>query len=167
MNYHHGKGTRSIFYERQRRAVHLDYGRRRPEFPFFLGYADEHGRQKARSFNFSYRCSRVGWPGAPRWNRPAPRRYAADIIVKFVWAWTRRTTYLAVQARQPRLPGHGRTHCAPEPNPLFVMEEHTRWKKSASTPSTCWGFEEAAMNILKSLALCAVVVSGAARPEKT
>ena len=85
VDYHHGNGTQSIFYARSDVLFTSIHGHPEAEFPFFLGYADEHGEGAGVGFNFNYPlpAGSAGRPGAPHWNRPAPRSsaYAADIIV--------------------------------------------------------------------------------------
>ncbi|KAG0738787.1 hypothetical protein G6F24_017523 [Rhizopus arrhizus] len=43
VDYHHGNGTQSIFYERGDVLTVSVHGDPTTEYPFFLGYADEHG----------------------------------------------------------------------------------------------------------------------------
>jgi acetoin utilization deacetylase AcuC-like enzyme len=54
VDYHHGNGTQSIFYERNdvlTISLHADPSL---EYPFFLGYADEPGEGAGHGFNFNY-----------------------------------------------------------------------------------------------------------------
>lgn len=54
LDYHHGNGTQSIFYERGDvlfLSIHADP---RQEFPYFLGYSDEIGRGAGEGFNVNY-----------------------------------------------------------------------------------------------------------------
>ncbi len=54
VDYHHGNGTQSIFYERNdvlTLSLHADPG---VEYPFFLGYADEPGEGRGHGFNINY-----------------------------------------------------------------------------------------------------------------
>jgi acetoin utilization deacetylase AcuC-like enzyme len=54
VDYHHGNGTQSIFYERSdvmTISLHADPA---VEYPFFLGYADERGAGKGQGFNTNY-----------------------------------------------------------------------------------------------------------------
>ncbi|MEJ8574875.1 histone deacetylase family protein [Microbaculum marinum] len=54
IDYHHGNGTQSIFYERadvQFLSLHADP---RQEYPYFLGYSDEIGHGKGEGFNVNY-----------------------------------------------------------------------------------------------------------------
>ncbi|MBV6633962.1 MAG: histone deacetylase family protein [Alphaproteobacteria bacterium] len=54
VDYHHGNGTQSIFYNRpdvQFLSIHADP---RHEFPFFLGHVDERGQAAGRGHNFNY-----------------------------------------------------------------------------------------------------------------
>jgi len=54
IDYHHGNGTQSIFYERadvQFVSLHADP---KQEYPFFLGYSDEIGQGAGEGFNVNY-----------------------------------------------------------------------------------------------------------------
>jgi acetoin utilization deacetylase AcuC-like enzyme len=54
VDYHHGNGTQSIFYERNdvlTISLHADPGL---EYPYFLGYADEPGSGAGHGFNVNY-----------------------------------------------------------------------------------------------------------------
>ena len=54
VDYHHGNGTQSIFYDRNdvlTISLHADPGL---EYPFFLGYADEPGEGPGHGFNVNY-----------------------------------------------------------------------------------------------------------------
>jgi acetoin utilization deacetylase AcuC-like enzyme len=54
VDYHHGNGTQSIFYERNdvlTISLHADPSL---EYPFFLGYADEDGSGAGHGFNINY-----------------------------------------------------------------------------------------------------------------
>jgi acetoin utilization deacetylase AcuC-like enzyme len=54
VDYHHGNGTQSIFYERNdvlTVSLHADPS---VEYPFFLGYADEPGSGAGHGFNINY-----------------------------------------------------------------------------------------------------------------
>ena len=54
VDYHHGNGTQSIFYERDDvlfASLHADPS---IDYPYLLGYADETGRDAGEGFNFNY-----------------------------------------------------------------------------------------------------------------
>jgi acetoin utilization deacetylase AcuC-like enzyme len=54
VDYHHGNGTQSIFYERNDAltiSLHADPS---VEYPFFLGFKDEPGEGKGHGFNVNY-----------------------------------------------------------------------------------------------------------------
>lgn len=54
VDYHHGNGTQSIFYERDDvlfLSIHADP---REEYPYFLGHADETGAGAGEGFNANY-----------------------------------------------------------------------------------------------------------------
>ena len=54
VDYHHGNGTQSIFYERGDVLFTSVHGHPEAEFPFFLGYEDERGEGAGEGFNFNY-----------------------------------------------------------------------------------------------------------------
>ena len=54
VDYHHGNGTQSIFYERNDVLFTSIHGHPEAEFPFFLGYEDELGEGPGAGFNFNY-----------------------------------------------------------------------------------------------------------------
>ena len=54
VDYHHGNGTQSIFYERNDVLFTSIHGHPEAEFPFFLGYEDELGEGPGEGFNFNY-----------------------------------------------------------------------------------------------------------------
>jgi acetoin utilization deacetylase AcuC-like enzyme len=51
VDFHHGNGTQSIFYERSDVLFVSLHGDPRTEFPFYLGHADEHGAGAGEGFN--------------------------------------------------------------------------------------------------------------------
>jgi acetoin utilization deacetylase AcuC-like enzyme len=53
VDYHHGNGTQSIFYERAEVLVVSLHGDPRTEYPFYLGHADEHGAAAGLGFNLN------------------------------------------------------------------------------------------------------------------
>ena len=63
VDYHHGNGTQSIFYERPDVLFVSIHGDPRTEYPFFLGHADETGEGAGEGFNL---------------NLPLPARSTAD-----------------------------------------------------------------------------------------
>jgi len=54
LDYHHGNGTQSIFYDRGDVLFVSIHGDPRDEFPYFLGYADETGEGEGEGMNFNY-----------------------------------------------------------------------------------------------------------------
>ena len=58
VDYHHGNGTQSIFYERSDVFFASIHGDPRTEYPFFLGYADEAGRGAGTGFNLNLPLAR-------------------------------------------------------------------------------------------------------------
>jgi len=53
IDYHHGNGTQSIFYERADVFTVSIHGDPITEYPFFLGYADERGQAAGAGFNLN------------------------------------------------------------------------------------------------------------------
>lgn len=64
VDYHHGNGTQSIFYDRNdvlTLSLHADPS---DEYPYFLGYADERGEGRGHGFNANYPLAAgTKWPG--------------------------------------------------------------------------------------------------------
>jgi acetoin utilization deacetylase AcuC-like enzyme len=53
VDYHHGNGTQSIFYERDDVFTVSIHGDPTTEYPFYLGYADEAGRGRGEGWNLN------------------------------------------------------------------------------------------------------------------
>ena len=53
VDYHHGNGSQTIFYDRADVLYVSLHGDPRQEFPYFLGYADETGSEAGEGFNFN------------------------------------------------------------------------------------------------------------------
>ena len=53
VDYHHGNGTQTIFYERNDVFTASIQGDPRTEYPFFLGHADERGAEAGEGFNLN------------------------------------------------------------------------------------------------------------------
>ena len=53
IDYHHGNGTQSIFYQRADILTASIHGDPRTEYPFFLGHADERGTRAGAGFNLN------------------------------------------------------------------------------------------------------------------
>ena len=54
VDYHHGNGTQTIFYERADVLFLSIHGDPRTEYPFYLGHADERGAGPGVGFNVNY-----------------------------------------------------------------------------------------------------------------
>lgn len=54
IDYHHGNGTQSIFYERDDVLFTSVHGDPDQEYPYFLGRADEEGRGDGKGFNVNF-----------------------------------------------------------------------------------------------------------------
>ncbi|MBL0917942.1 MAG: histone deacetylase family protein [Hydrogenophaga sp.] len=70
VDYHHGNGTQTVFYERADVLTLSIHGDPRTEYPFFLGHADETGAGAGEGFNRN-------WP-LPRGTGTAAWRAALD-----------------------------------------------------------------------------------------
>ena len=53
VDFHHGNGTQSIFYERDEVLFASIHGDPLTEFPFYLGYADETGAGAGQGYNLN------------------------------------------------------------------------------------------------------------------
>lgn len=53
VDYHHGNGTQTLFYERSDVFTASIHGDPRTEYPFFLGHADERGAGAGEGFNLN------------------------------------------------------------------------------------------------------------------
>ena len=58
VDYHHGNGTQTIFYERSDVFTASIHGDPRTEYPFFLGHADERGYGAGEGFNLNLPLTR-------------------------------------------------------------------------------------------------------------
>ena len=63
VDYHHGNGSQSIFYDRADVLYVSLHGDPRQEFPYFLGYADEIGTQTGEGYNCNFPL-----PWGTRWD---------------------------------------------------------------------------------------------------
>src|SRR5690606_12462922 len=54
VDYHHGNGTQTIFYDRADVMFLSIHGDPRTEYPFFLGHADETGQGAGLGYNVNY-----------------------------------------------------------------------------------------------------------------
>jgi acetoin utilization deacetylase AcuC-like enzyme len=85
VDYHHGNGTQSIFYSRNDVLFTSIHGHPEAEFPFFLGYADEHGEGPGEGFNFNYPLAAGSdwdhWSAALEQACTQIEAYAPDVLV--------------------------------------------------------------------------------------
>jgi acetoin utilization deacetylase AcuC-like enzyme len=85
VDYHHGNGTQSIFYERGDVFTTSIHGDPSTEYPFYLGYADERGGGQGEGFNLNLPLP--AGSGFDRWQQALQhalaevRRHAADAMV--------------------------------------------------------------------------------------
>jgi acetoin utilization deacetylase AcuC-like enzyme len=85
VDYHHGNGTQSIFYNRSDVLTISLHADPKVEYPFFLGYADEPGEGDGAGFNVNYPL-----PFGTAWDTYSPalsdaldqvRRFSPDVLV--------------------------------------------------------------------------------------
>jgi acetoin utilization deacetylase AcuC-like enzyme len=85
VDYHHGNGTQSIFYERSDVLTVSIHGDPRTEYPFYLGHADERGAGAGHGCNLNLPLPRgtgfTVWRDALRHALDAVRAFAADALV--------------------------------------------------------------------------------------
>lgn len=85
IDYHHGNGTQSIFYERADVLTISIHGDPRTEYPFYLGHADERGALAGEGFNLNLPLPRgtgfARWHEALRQAIAAVRAFGAQALV--------------------------------------------------------------------------------------
>ncbi|SCK24731.1 histone deacetylase family protein [Vogesella sp. LIG4] len=85
VDYHHGNGTQSIFYDRADVMFTSLHGDPKHSYPYFLGHQDETGRGAGLGFNHNYPLPHgTGWDGygaALRHACQAIADYAPDAVV--------------------------------------------------------------------------------------
>lgn len=85
VDFHHGNGTQSIFYDRADVLTVSLHGDPRTEYPFFLGHADERGRGAGEGFNLNLPLpagtDAQRWFDALREGLQAVARFGADALV--------------------------------------------------------------------------------------
>jgi acetoin utilization deacetylase AcuC-like enzyme len=85
VDYHHGNGTQSIFYERDDVLTVSIHGDPRTEYPFFLGHADERGAGAGVGFNLNLPLPRgtdfTRWRAALHAGLAAVESFGADAMV--------------------------------------------------------------------------------------
>ncbi|MCU0764205.1 MAG: histone deacetylase family protein [Hydrogenophaga sp.] len=85
VDYHHGNGTQTIFYERADVLTVSVHGDPATEYPFFLGHADERGSGEGHGYNLNLplpRGSGLGaWSAALAQAMEAVKRFDADALV--------------------------------------------------------------------------------------
>jgi acetoin utilization deacetylase AcuC-like enzyme len=85
VDYHHGNGTQSIFYQRNDVLTVSIHGDPRTEYPFFLGHADERGDGVGAGFNLNLPLPRgtgfAPWREALAQGLAAVRSFGAQALV--------------------------------------------------------------------------------------
>jgi acetoin utilization deacetylase AcuC-like enzyme len=85
VDYHHGNGTQTIFYERADVLTVSIHGDPATEYPFFLGHADERGSGAGTGFNLNLPLQRgtgfAAWRAALAQALAAVQEFDADALV--------------------------------------------------------------------------------------
>ncbi len=85
VDFHHGNGTQSIFYNRDDVLFLSLHGAPSMAFPYFLGYSDETGIAKGEGFNRNYPLPKgsgyTAWEGALKQALKQITRYAPDALI--------------------------------------------------------------------------------------
>ncbi|TFZ07571.1 histone deacetylase family protein [Ramlibacter henchirensis] len=85
IDYHHGNGTQAIFYERPDVFFASVHGDPHTEYPYYLGYADEHGAGAGEGFNLNLPLPRgtdyTRWRDALSHALEAISRFGAQALV--------------------------------------------------------------------------------------
>jgi acetoin utilization deacetylase AcuC-like enzyme len=85
VDYHHGNGTQSIFYDRDDVLFVSIHGHPEFEFPYFLGYSDECGTGAGHGFNCNLPLAAGSawkqWSAALEAGCQRIQAYAADVLV--------------------------------------------------------------------------------------
>lgn len=85
VDFHHGNGTQSIFYDRSDVLFVSIHGDPHTEYPFFLGHADEIGEGQGLGFNLNLPlpagCSKAAWFDALALAMERVQAYEADAVV--------------------------------------------------------------------------------------
>ncbi|MDH0093003.1 histone deacetylase family protein [Achromobacter mucicolens] len=85
VDYHHGNGTQSIFYDRGDVLTVSVHGDPTTEYPFYLGYADERGEGAGQGCNLNLPLSAgsdfAAWAAALQQGIDAVRAFKADALV--------------------------------------------------------------------------------------
>jgi acetoin utilization deacetylase AcuC-like enzyme len=85
VDYHHGNGTQRIFYERPDVLYISIHGSPEQDYPFLIGFADEHGAGGGEGYNINLPLpKRTAWPqyqAALDTGLKAAQRYEADVLI--------------------------------------------------------------------------------------
>jgi acetoin utilization deacetylase AcuC-like enzyme len=85
VDYHHGNGTQSIFYDRADVLFVSIHGDPRTEYPFYLGHADETGEGAGLGFNLNLPlpagCSKMVWFAALTTACEKIKQFGAEALV--------------------------------------------------------------------------------------
>ena len=143
VDYHHGNGTQTIFYERADVLFLSIHGDPRTEYPFYLGHADERGAGPGVGFNVNYPLP-AGCDNA-RGSRPwtTPARASRNTAPTRWWsrlAWTRSP---AIRSRRsssdrPNTSAWANAWPASRFPRCSCSKAAMRWPRSATTWRSCW-----------------------------
>ena len=143
VDYHHGNGTQSIFYERADVLFQSIHGDPRTEYPFYLGHADETGRGAGVGYNRNYPLpagsSNEGWfealgAACARIRAHQPAALVVSLGVD-TFAGDPISTF---QLEAPSTSGSGGDWPGSSCRPCSSSKAATRWPKSATTLPRCW-----------------------------
>lgn len=85
VDFHHGNGTQSIFYERDDVFFSSIHGDPKDAFPYYLGHADEIGRGAGTGFNLNHPLPAgtpyAVWAEKLKLSLQAFKHYGADVLV--------------------------------------------------------------------------------------
>ena len=143
IDYHHGNGTQTIFYERGDVLTVSVHGDPLTEYPFFLGHADERGAGAGDGCNLNLPLAAgtgyAGWREALRAGMRAVQDFRADALVIALGVDTfegdpiSKFKLASADYRQV-----GRDLATLGCRPSSRWRAAMRWKKSAPTSPTSW-----------------------------
>jgi acetoin utilization deacetylase AcuC-like enzyme len=85
VDYHHGNGTQTIFYDRGDVMTLSIHGDPRTEYPFFLGHADERG--EGEGFGRNLNLPLPAGTGFADWSAAHWPRCATSTPTRWCWRW--------------------------------------------------------------------------------
>ena len=142
VDYHHGNGTQDIFYDRGDVLFTSIHGDPRFEYPYFLGFADEKGVGVGEGFNFNYPLAAGSdwsvWSLALAAACRQIAAYGADALVVSLGVDTFKEDPISqFKLDSPDYTAWVKSSPGLACRPCSSWKAVTRWKRSASMPSTC------------------------------